>query len=149
MEDFNKRLVEVDVILSYLSDEDYKKIPFDVIKIIKENKDTQYIWNFDESKPLKDQNLHRDTISILSYLNMEYLLNEKQKQYIQKIHIMNEQEKNKQEHLNENNFDYNTLFKTHDKKTDTEQTQFIQETSLAKKTNIFTKIIEKIKSLFR
>ena len=37
MVDYNKRLVEVDEILNYLSIEDYEKRPKDVIEIIKKN----------------------------------------------------------------------------------------------------------------
>ena len=43
------------------------------------NKDKEYFWKYDEKKPLKEQDVSRDTIAFLSYLNMEYLLNEKQK----------------------------------------------------------------------
>lgn len=90
MIDYNKRLVEVDEILSYLSEEELLRIPEDVRKIIKENKDKDYIWKFDETKELKDQGLSRDTIIILSYLNMQYLLNEEQKILMQQIHELND-----------------------------------------------------------
>lgn len=79
MVDYNKRLVEVDEVLNYLSDEDLEKIPEEIRNLIKENKDKDYVWQYDETKPLKEQGLNRDTIAFLSYLNMEYLLNEEQK----------------------------------------------------------------------
>lgn len=84
--DISKRLVEVDEILNYLSAEELNKIPEDIRAIIYENKDKDYIWNYDTSKQLKDQDVSNDTIAILSYLNMEYLLNEKQKDLMQKIY---------------------------------------------------------------
>jgi len=90
MSDYNKRLVEVDEILNYLSEDDLLKIPQDVRKAIKENKDKEYIWNYDETKPLKEQEVSRDTIAILSYLNMEYLLNEEQKDFMKQLHNANE-----------------------------------------------------------
>ena len=90
MIDYNKRLVEVDEILKYLSKEDLLKIPEDIRQLIKNNKDKEYTWQYDETKPLKDQNVSRDTIAFLSYLNMEYLLNERQKQYMQQLHELNE-----------------------------------------------------------
>ena len=43
----------------------------------------------DETKPLKDQNVSRDTIAFLAYLNMEYLLNDEQKELMQQIHEFN------------------------------------------------------------
>ena len=76
MIDYNKRLVEVDEILNYLAQDDLMKIPEKVRNAIKENKDKEYFWKYDESKALKDQEVSRDTIAFLSYLNMEYLLNE-------------------------------------------------------------------------
>ena len=74
MIDYNKRLVEVNEILNFLSEDDLLKIPEDVRNTIKENMDKQYVWKYDVSKELKEQNLSRDTIILLSYLNMEYLL---------------------------------------------------------------------------
>ena len=67
MIDYNKRLVEVDEVLKYLSEEDLAKIPDDIRQLIKENKDKDYVWKYDETKPLKDQNLNRDTIAFLSF----------------------------------------------------------------------------------
>lgn len=85
MIDYRKRLAEVSVILNHLSKENYDKIPKELIEKIEENKDTEYIWKYDETKVLKYQNLSRDTIAILSYININYLLNEEQKRYARKI----------------------------------------------------------------
>ena len=67
MIDYEKRLVEVDEVLKYLSRENLNKIPEEIRNLIKENKDKNYTWKFDETKQLKDQGLSRDTIIILSY----------------------------------------------------------------------------------
>ena len=88
MIEYSKRLVEVDEILNHLSKDNYAKIPIDVINYIKANKDTNYFWRYDESKKLKNQNVHDDTIAILSYLNMEYLLNNQQKKFVERLHIL-------------------------------------------------------------
>ena len=90
MIDYNKRLVEVDEILKYLSNEDLVKIPEDVRQAIKDNKDKEYIWKYDISKELKDQGLCKDTIILLSYLNMEYLLNQEQKHFMKELNAFNE-----------------------------------------------------------
>jgi len=88
--DYKKRLVEVDEILNHLSKEDLLKIPEEVRQLIKKNKDRYYTWKYDETKELKDQDVSRDTIAILSYLNMEYLLNDEQKKLMEEIHCLNE-----------------------------------------------------------
>ena len=82
MIDYGKRFVEVDEVLKHLSISDYNKIPLDLIKLIKSKKLNNYSWKYDESKELKKQGLHRDTIAILSFICSEYLLNEKQKEFV-------------------------------------------------------------------
>lgn len=150
MVDYNKRLVEVDVILNHLSKSDYNKIPEDVLQLIKDNMDKEYTWVFDESKPLKEQNVSRDTIAFLSYINMEYLLNDKQKEYMQKLHEINEQEKRKEEYSNDVKYDYSELFKRNNKTEDLGQITEKEQTSLVVyEEGFFTKMINKIKSFFR
>ena len=99
MEDLNKRLVEVEYILKKLDDEYIKKIPQEIWDYIEENKDKNYIFNYDKNKTLVEQNLSIDTISILTYINMEYLLGEEQKkemiEFLRKDEMIAEQEKAK------------------------------------------------------
>jgi len=125
-----------------------QKIPEDIRQIIKENKDKEYVWEYDESKELKDQGLSRDTIIILSYLNMEYLLNEKQKKIMKQIHELNER---KAEEEKSKQYSIEDLFKKskveEEKKEKKEQ---IQENSLiVYKESFFTKMINKIKNFFK
>ena len=147
MIDYNKRLVEVDEILNHLSEENLQKIPDDVKQLIKENKDKDYVWKYDETKELKDQNLSRDTIVFLSYINMEYLLNEKQKEYMQKLHELNER---KLEEEKANQYSADDLFKKsnlkEEKKQYEEQTK--QYALVVYKESFFKKMINRIKSLF-
>ena len=93
MLEYNKRLVEVDEILKYLSEDELLKIPEDIRKIIRENKDKYYEFKYDARIPLKDQNISRDTIAILSYLNEKYLLDEKQASLMQEFHELQERMK--------------------------------------------------------
>ena len=141
MVDYNKRLVEVDEILNYLSIEDYEKIPKDVIEIIKKNKDTEYTWKYDTSKPLKEQDLSRDTIAFLAYLNMEYLLNEQQKNLMQKIHEENEK---KLELEKSEKYNPDDLFKNSQKYIE-KQVNSEPKEMVVYKENIFLKIFRKIK----
>ena len=142
MTDLAKRLVEVDEVLKYLSIENLKKIPDDIKKIIREYKDNEYTWVYDENKELKDQNLPRDTIAILSYLNMEYLLNEEQREFMDKIHRLNEQKLEVKKRLN---YSPDDLFKKEE-----------VELKVAEKTkeivvyneSIFSKIIRKVRAFF-
>lgn len=90
MIDYAKSLAEVEEILKHLDRENYNKIPNEILEYININKDKKYIWKYDNSKKLKEQDVCDETIAILSYINMEYLLNEEQKEYLSRIHSINE-----------------------------------------------------------
>ena len=90
--DISKRLTEVDEILNYFLVEELEKIPEDIRAIISENKDNEYVWNYDTSKTLQEQDVPVETISILSYLNTEYLLNDKQKEIMNQIYSLADRE---------------------------------------------------------
>lgn len=104
MVDYKKRLVEVDTILNYLPEEDLLKIPEDIRDAIKANKDPEYTWHYDETKSLKNQNVSRDTIAFLSFLNVKYLLNEEQKMLMQQLHELNQKKKDNEKKGNEDLF---------------------------------------------
>lgn len=144
--EYTKCLVELDEILNYLSVENLEKIPYEIRKSIKEQKDKEYIWKYDDTKELKEQELDRKTIVILSYLNMEYLLNDEQKQFMENLHELNEQnlEKEKQERYNPNN-----LFK--DRTSDTIQEKETRNENVAMleyKESAFKRFLNKIKTFF-
>ena len=145
MLDYNKRLVEVDEILNYLSAEDLLKIPEEVRNAIKENKDKEYFWKYDETKPLKEQKVSRDTIAFLSYLNMEYLLNEEQKYLMQQIHELNEK---KLEKVKEEKYTAENLFKRNKSQQENEKETEREILLLEYKENFFTKLINRIKKIF-
>ena len=142
MMEYSKRLVEVDEVLSYLSIENLLKIPENIRNAIKENKDKEYVWKYDINKSLKEQNLSRDTIAFLSYLNMEYLLNEEEKQVMQEIHKLNDK-KIEQEKMEK--YSTKDLFKSKIKKQEEISSNNILTVY---KENIFQKILKKIKNLF-
>ena len=145
--EYTKCLVELDEVLNYLSIEDLEKIPIEIRNSIKEQKDKEYIWKYDETKKLIEQKLDRKTIAMLSYLNMEYLLNDEQKQFMDNLHRINDQnlEKEKQEKYYQDN-----LFKNRTANT-------IQKTEISNenvaiieyKETFFRKVINKLKKFFK
>lgn len=146
MVDYNKRLVEVDEILNYLSIDDLNKIPEEIRKLIKDNKDTEYEWHYDGTKPLKEQNVNRDTIAFLSYLNMEYLLNEEQKELMKQIHEFNEKKLEE-----EKNIKYSTenIFKNKSKQNLNEINNTHNNQLIEYKESLFKRILNKLKSFFK
>lgn len=144
MVDVSKRLVEVDEVLKYLNVDELKKIPEEIRQMIKANKDKDYVWEYDENKKLKNQNLSRDTFAFLSYLNMEYLLNEEQKKLMNQIHMENER---KEEEIKSEKYKTDDLFKKNTNKIETKSYQNDLEIVEYKET-IFRRVINKIKKLF-
>ena len=139
MSEYSKRLVEVDEILRHLSKSDYNKIPEKIKKAIEEGKNKEYIWEYDNTKKLKDQDVPDDTIAILSYINMEYLLNEEQKEFVKNVHRQNEKKR-----IQINN-DYSAeIFKKRVKKSSCSKQMIVTE----KSKNLFEKIVNFIKGVF-
>ena len=87
MKELNKRLVEVETILKKLDENYINKIPTEIWDFIEKNKDDQYTFFYDDNIELLNQNLNIDTIAILSYINMQYLLDEKSKKEVDEILI--------------------------------------------------------------
>lgn len=108
MIDYKKRFVEVDEIVKYLPKKEFSKIPSDLIDLIGKNKDSKYIWKYDSNKKLEEQNIHKDTVAILSYINTEFILEGKQKMLMQNIHYYNEM---KSEQLKREKFNPEAIFK--------------------------------------
>ncbi len=140
--EYEKCLVEVDEVLNHLSKEELNKIPEDVLKGIKKNKDKEYMWKYDESKRLEEQTFDRNTIVILSYINMEYLLSKEQKDLMEKLHELNEQNFTNQI---QEKYDSKDLFKT---KTNT---NVENENAIAKLENNkwYNKMFSFIKRIFK
>ena len=91
--DCNKALVEVDEILKYLDLEERKKIPKEVLDFISKNKDKNYKFELDKTKGLNEQNLMEETLGILAYINMKYLLTPEQSELMEKFYELNDRKK--------------------------------------------------------
>lgn len=142
MIDENKRLVEVNEVLLQLSKKDFDKIPKEVISNIRNKMDKDYVWNYNPNKELSEQGLLEDTIAILSYINLEYLLNEEQKDFMNKVYMNNEIKKQKELQAI---YPSDNLFKSKQKENIHEMANLPVE---IKKETFFKKLINFIKGLF-
>ena len=84
--ELSKSLVQVEEVLKYLVEDEKRKIPREVFEFINKNKDKEYEWKIDKSKKLQEQNLSDEAIAILAYINMKYLLNNAQKELMEKFY---------------------------------------------------------------
>ena len=76
---------EVYTILQDLDEEEYKKIPPEVIKAIEENRNLEYDFELDDDLELKEQTLLPQTKAILFNLFRDYLATPEQKEKIIKM----------------------------------------------------------------
>mgnify|MGYP007106858696 FL=1 len=141
MTKYKNAYTEVYEIIEQLNEEEYSKIPPQVIKAIEENRNTEYEFELEEDIELKDQELLPETKAILFNLFRDYLSTPEQKEKIIKMQaeerLRNEQKKQEQYNLD--------VFANKQKKPNIkeEHTELIEY-----KENIFKRILNKIRQFF-
>ena len=141
---------EVYIILQDLNEEEYNKIPPEVIETLDANRNKEYEYELDDELELKDQPMLPETKAILFNLFRDYLATPEQRTKI--IKMQNEaRQKNelkKQQMYNTDVFANKSINKTtklneNEVKTNNNEKQIVEY-----KENIFKRILNKIKSLF-
>ena len=134
---------EVYTILQELNEEEYNKIPPEVIETIEANRNEDYEYELDDELELKDEPMLPETKAILFNLFRDYLATPEQKAKI--IRMQNEaRQKNELKKQQMYNIDVFANRQKEDKvQTNSEKTQIVEY-----KENIFTRILNKIKRFF-
>ncbi len=104
-EEKRKAYSEVVEILKLIDDEKrIEKIPFEVIELIKRNSDPEYRPRIDKEKPLEDQNLKKETYSIIGWIASKYwneeIIEHNIEENISESNIQNEESKTAKETIN-------------------------------------------------
>ena len=138
---------EVYIVLQDLNEEDYNKIPPEIIETIKENSNEEYEFVLNDELELKEQLLLPETKAILFNLFRDYLATLVQKEKILKIQS---EERKKVEEKKKQNYTNVDIFKTNkhkdvEEKANTQKLQLVQ----IKKEGFFRKLINKIKLFFK
>ena len=134
---------EVYIVLQDLNEEDYNKIPPEIIETIKENSNEEYEFVLNDELELKEQQLLPETKAILFNLFRDYLATPVQKEKILK---MQSEERKKVEEKKKQNYTNVDIFKTNkhediEEETNNKQLQLVQ----IKEEGFFRKLINKIK----
>lgn len=140
---YKRSCKEVIEILSYISKEDYAKIPANIIKVLENDKDEDYHFKYNPKKTLYEQNVSKQARIIIAIFFRDYWANENQKKIIkenEKIYI------NKKEDEKRKKYNPNEVFKNN--KTNINNSLQIEEISLVKEEKWYQKIINLIKSIF-
>ena len=134
---------EVYTILQELNEEEYNKIPPEVVESIKVNRSEEYEYFLEDELELKDQPMLPETKAILFNLFRDYLANPEQKSKI--IRMQNEaRQKNELKKQQMYNTDvFANKPKENLAENSNETMQIVQY-----KESVFTRILNKIKSFF-
>jgi len=134
---------EVYTILQELNEEEYNKIPPEIIEAIRLNMNEEYEYELDEELELKDHQMLPETKAILFNLFRDYLATPEQKEKI--IRMQNEErQKNEIKKQKQYNTDvFESKQKENSKQNEQETKQLIEY-----KENIFKKILNKIIKFF-
>ena len=138
---------EAYTILQELNEEEYSKIPPEVIQALKENRNEEYNYELDEDQELKYQPMLPETKAILFNIFRDYLATPEQKEKIKKMQSEERaklETKKKEQYNTENMFKSNTQQET--------QIEPVKETEAlvkVKKENWLKKAVEKIKNLLK
>ena len=82
MEEYADALAEVDFVLRRLNIEDYNRIPTEIIEMVNKYKNKDYVFYYDSSLELKDQNFLYETRAFLYNFFRDYLATPEQAQKI-------------------------------------------------------------------
>lgn len=140
MEELGQRLVETECVLNKMNQQNIKKIPQEIWEFMSKNKDTNYNFQYDDSKSITENNLHVDTIALLTYININFLLEGESKEEM--LSILKEDERISEEQKRKK-YNPDSIFKNRIDKN-------IEHTSdnikmIEYKKSVFHRIIEKIK----
>lgn len=138
----NIMYAELSEILKMMEPEEVNKIPKKLLEVIEKEKSNTYIPNYSSKIELNSQNIKKETLAMLALLYINYWCedeNEK-KEYLKLI------EKNEQKYQVELNkkTDITKFFESEKKERMQEQSLTVVENK-----NLITRIIEKIKKLWK
>ena len=151
MSNYNNACTEVYTILDYLDENEYKKIPFKVIKAIESSRNLQYEYELDERLELRQQKMLKETKAILYNLFRDYLCTEKQREIIKR---QQSEERQNKEIRKTKKYNPKDIFKGKitEQTTETIQQENTVDNAVSMveyKERFFTRIINKIKNIFR
>lgn len=146
---------EIDAILNYMDESYINQIPSKIRNAFKELKSKTYIKEIDPSIPLENQNLKRETITLLSVLNYNYwCTDENRKKELMNIYTTNTQkaeEELKEKYNPDNVFNNVKSSDTQSNRGNTSSNNSTNESVdiIVTKESFISKIINKLKGFFK
>ena len=140
---------EVYSILNLLGNNYIAKLPKSLFKMIEEEKSSTYNPQYSEDKSLNEQNIKRESLSMIALFHLNYWCNSNEEKEQLKQLFKNNEEKHQAEIREKYNPD--NLFKNRKQENTTESQPFINDVAIVKykEKNFLQKIFDKIKYLFK
>ena len=135
-----KEYNEILEILQYIPLRDYLKIPNEKISFFIENKDENYQFHFEKSKPINEQNISKKTYIIFLQLYIDYIATDFEKTKIQDILKLNRKKHEKEIKVGEEMFKRSTT---------TSKVEAEELIVYKKKSNFFIRCYNKILNIIK
>ena len=148
MSKYTDAFTQVYVILNELEDEEYDKIPPEVVDAIRKNRNKEYQFKIDKSIDLKDNNLLPEARALLFKIYRDYLASEGQRKKILK---MQNEERRKRELKKQQQYN-SDIFANKETETIQKSELEIQQQSIHPvlyKESIFKKLLNIIRGFFK
>lgn len=145
---YKDAFAEVYVILEYLDEEDYEKIPEDLLKVIEKNRNKEYKYELNEDFDLEKQPMLIETKAILFNIFRDYLSTPEQKEKIVKMQKEDmERIKKKKSEEYEKAMAKKQIFEMSkdDEEGEKDQTSLVE----VKKESFWRKVLDKMNKLIR
>ena len=138
---------EVYQILNLLGNDYIDKLPTSLINMLREKREVNYNPEYTDDIPLNEQNIKKETMSIIALLYLNYWC-EDEDEKLEVKQILKSNEDNYQLELRER-YNPDNIFKNYKQESKKVEANIDDETSMIPyKKSIFRKIINKLKSAF-
>ncbi len=141
---YAKAYAEIDVIIENTLKDLIDQIPKSFIKFIKDNKQNDYSFRYDNSKPLHEQNMMDETRTILTIIYRDFLCSQEERKEINDILVENDNKYNQE--LEEK---YNTDLLFEGNKKENNISTFQQLVIYDENKNIFHKLKKFLDKIFK
>lgn len=148
---YKNAFTEVYTILNYIDEDDYEKIPSDVIEVIEENRNQDYEYEMNEDVDIFNQPMLPETKAILFNFFRDYWSTPEQNEKIkrmQKEDLQKIEEKKQKKYENKDIFSNAISNVRTENSADTENKENVSLIEV-KKENLFERILKKIKAFFK
>lgn len=128
---YRKALVELEAVINTLDENEYKKIPQKLIHAISENKDENYVYQYNKDLRYEEWSFMPETKDLLYNILKKYLLTEEEKQHLKEKERLAEIqiEKEKRQKYNPDNIfkDNKNIVEKYESKKEETKIEVVQE----------------------